>query len=66
MASSRANVRAVAALEDTLYVGNMRGVERIYQQPFIDIYAKSPSPSSTTARRRSPPISSTNQRNRSA
>ncbi len=49
--------------QDTFYVGNMKGVGRIYQQTFIDTYAttpRSPSPSSTTARRQSPrPISST-------
>ena len=40
MASSRANVRAIAAREDTFYVGNMKGVGRISQQTFIDTYAK--------------------------
>ena len=41
--------------QDTFYVGNMKGVGRIYQQTFIDTYAKVASPSSMTARRRSPP-----------
>jgi hypothetical protein len=46
--------------QDTFYVGNMRGVGRIYQQTFIDTYARSPSPSSMIARRPSlRPISST-------
>ena len=27
-------------LQDTFYVGNMKGVGRIYQQTFIDTYAK--------------------------
>jgi hypothetical protein len=41
--------------QDTFYVGNLKGVGRIYQQTFIDTYAKVlPSPSSMTARRRSP------------
>ena len=26
--------------QDTFYVGNMKGVGRIYQQTFIDTYAK--------------------------
>jgi hypothetical protein len=33
------NVPAIAAPR-TLYVGNMKGVGRIYQQTFIDTYAK--------------------------
>jgi hypothetical protein len=40
--------------QDTFYVGNMKGVGRIDQQTFIDTYARSPSPSSMTARRLSP------------
>ena len=40
MASSRANVRAIAASRIRFYVGNMKGVGRIYQQTFIDTYAK--------------------------
>ena len=40
MASSKANVRAIAGPADTFYVGNMKGVGRIYQQTFIDTYAK--------------------------
>ena len=40
MASSRANVRAYCGAQDTFYVGNMKGVGRIYQQTFIDTYAK--------------------------
>ena len=40
MANSRASVRAIAAREDTFYVGNMKGVGRIYQQTFIDTYSK--------------------------
>jgi hypothetical protein len=43
MASSRANIRAIAGrcrAQDTFYVGNMKGVGRIYQQTFIDTYAK--------------------------
>jgi transposase InsO family protein len=38
MASSTANVRAIAAQKDTFYVGNLNG--RICQQTFIDTYAK--------------------------
>jgi hypothetical protein len=35
--------------QDTFYVGNMKGVGRIYQQTFIDTYAEvGPSPSSMT------------------
>jgi hypothetical protein len=26
--------------QDTFYVGNLKGVGRVYQQTFIDIYAK--------------------------
>ena len=45
---------------DTFYVGNMKGVGRIYQQTFIDTYAKVAFAKLATARRRSPrPISST-------
>ena len=41
MASSKANVRrASCGAQDTFYVGNMKGVGRIYQQTFIDTYAK--------------------------
>ena len=40
MASSRANVRAIAAPRIPSHVGNMKGVGRIYQQTFIDTYAK--------------------------
>ena len=41
MASSRANVRAIAAPKDTFYVGNMKGVEAAStNRPFIDTYAK--------------------------
>jgi hypothetical protein len=41
MASSRANVPAIAAPRTlSFYVGNMKGVGRIYQQTFIDTYAK--------------------------
>ena len=39
MASLKANVRYCGSY-DTLYVGNMKGVGRIYQQTFIDTYAK--------------------------
>ena len=46
--------------QDTFYVGNMKGVGRIYQQTFIDTYAKVAFAKLYTARRRSPwPISST-------
>ena len=38
-------------LQDTFYVGNMKGVGRIYQQTFIDTYAKVAFASSMTARR---------------
>ncbi len=41
--------------QDTFYVGTLKGVGRIYQQTFVDTYSKVASPSSTTARRRSPP-----------
>ena len=40
MASSRANVRAIAAPSDTFYVGNMKGLVASHQQTFIDTYAK--------------------------
>ena len=40
--------------QDTFYVGTLKGVGRVYQQTFIDTYANSPSPSSMTARPRSP------------
>ena len=46
--------------QDTFYVGNMKGVERIYQQTFIDTYAKVAFAKLYDRRRRSPPpISST-------
>ncbi len=41
--------------QDTFYVGTLKGVGRVYQQTVIDTYSKVASPSSTTARRRSPP-----------
>jgi Winged helix-turn helix len=37
--------------QDTFYVGNLKGVGRIYQQTIIDTYTRWRSPSSTTARR---------------
>ena len=37
--------------QDTFYVGNLKGVGRVYQQTFIDTYAKVVCPSSTIARR---------------
>jgi transposase InsO family protein len=40
MASSTANIRAIAAQKDTFYVGDLKGVGRIYQQTLIDTYAK--------------------------
>ena len=40
MANSRASTPAIAAREDTFYVGNLKGVGRVYQQTFIDTYAK--------------------------
>ena len=46
--------------QDTFYVGNMKGVGRIYSRPSSTPTPRSPSPSSMIARRRSPPpISST-------
>jgi hypothetical protein len=39
MANLRAGLRATAAL-DTFYVGNLKEVGRVYQQTFIDTYAK--------------------------
>ena len=39
--------------QDTFYVGNLKGVGRVYQQTFIDTYARSPAPSFMIARRRS-------------
>ena len=46
--------------QDTFYVGNMKGVGRIYSRPSSTPTPRLPSPSSMTARRRSPPpISST-------
>ena len=45
----------VAGAQDTFYVGNMKGVGRIYQQTFIVTpMPRSPSPSSMIARRPSP------------
>ena len=32
--------RPYCGAQDTFYVGNMKGVGRIYQQTFIDTYAK--------------------------
>jgi hypothetical protein len=40
MENSRAPVPATVGLEDTFYVGTLKGVGRIYQQTFIDTYAK--------------------------
>ena len=41
MASSRRIYRrAITTAQDTFYVGNIKGVGRIYQQTFIDTYAK--------------------------
>src|SRR5438874_4852147 len=40
--------------QDTFYVGNLKGVGRIYQQTFIDTYAKVAFAKLLTARRRSP------------
>ncbi len=43
--------------QDSFYIGNLKGVGRIYQQTFIDTYCRSPWSSSTTGRMRSwPPI----------
>ena len=39
MASSKANTGDRGA-QDTFYVGNMKGVGRIYQQTFVDTYSK--------------------------
>ena len=39
MASLRVNIPATAA-QDTFYVGHIKGIGRIYQQTFIDTYAK--------------------------
>ena len=41
--------------QDTFYVGTLKGVGRVYQQTFTDTTLRSASPSSMTARRRSPP-----------
>ena len=40
MASSSSECPGLLRLQDTFYVGNMKGVGRIYQQTFIDTYAK--------------------------
>ena len=40
MANSSPNARDTAAREDTFYVGTLKGVGRIYQQTFVDTYAK--------------------------
>src|SRR5437879_6934544 len=40
MASSRASARAIAGRRTPFYVGTLKGVGRIYQQTFIDTYAK--------------------------
>ena len=42
--------------QDTFYVGNLKGVGRVYQQTFIDTTAKLPAPSCTIARHRSRPL----------
>ena len=39
--------------QDTFYVGNLKGVGRIYQQTFIDSYTKVSFANSTIAKRRS-------------
>jgi FAD binding domain len=39
-AHSRASIRAIVVPRTTFYVGNMKGVGRIYQLTFIDTYAK--------------------------
>ena len=40
MANSSPNALAIAGREDTFYVGTLKGVGRIYQQTFVDTYAK--------------------------
>ena len=40
MANSPANARGYCGAQDTFYVGTLKGVGRIYQQTFIDTYAK--------------------------
>ena len=41
MANSSPNAPAIAGLaQDTFYVGTLKGVGRIYQQTFVDTYAK--------------------------
>ena len=48
--------------QDTFYVGNMKGVGRIYQRPSSTPTARSPSPSCMIARPRSWPPRSSNDR----
>ena len=40
MASSRAHAPAIAGRRTRFYVGTLKGVGRVYQQTFIDTYAK--------------------------
>ena len=40
MASSRANTPGYCGAQDTFHVGNLKGVGGVYQQTFIDPYAK--------------------------
>ena len=40
MASSRSEHPGYCGAQDTFYVGNLKGVGRVYQQTFIDTYAK--------------------------
>ena len=50
----------ILGAQDTFYVGNLKGVGRVYQQTFIDPTPRLLAPSSMIARRRSrQPISST-------
>ena len=55
MASSTARAPATVGRRTPSYVGTLKGGGRIYQQTFIDTYAKSRlTPSYTIARPRSP------------
>jgi hypothetical protein len=47
------SLTSMPSYEDTFYVRNLKGVGRVYQQTFIDTYAKVAWPSSMIARRRS-------------
>ena len=59
MVSFKSEHPGYCVAQDTFYVGNLKGVGRIYQQTFVDTYEpRSRSPSCMTARRRLRPLNS--------